>query len=158
MIPASLERLRDKHQADELDSRMFKGLAKVVDGEITQEAFRDGLKKLFAPQMGDQWRWWMAETLFICQKDTRKDTFLTRDEGTIWRDQQSWYKFQHLAFLTCETEYDEFAKVKKFAKILVEPGIKFRQQFLNQNGNVPSQQPTALQEEWDRLDQAFSTL
>ena len=102
---ASLQRLKDKlPRMDELSARLFNGLIKVESGEITHAQFKDGLKKLFAPEMTQQWDLWMKEVLFRCQRDTRLESFLTRSKEDVDHDRYVWYKFEHLAFLTEETD------------------------------------------------------
>lgn len=140
----------------ELDRRMFNGLIKTANGEITQDQFRGGFQKLFEPQMMDLYSRWMKSDLFRCQKEVTIEAFVLQREDTIRHDHFMLYQFGHVGFLTQQDNFDEFRKVERFAQVMVKPSLRYRQQFLNEDGEIDRSPSEPIRRAWAQLNQRIA--
>ncbi len=137
-------------------ARILNGWHMRAAGKITHQQLDDGLAIMWADRAVELLKKMDNYELFkFTRHDLSLENFLLMGDEDRKHDYAVWCELKSVVMLARMDGYRGFGDIEKQIRKWINPPIEYRQQFLDERGNVVLSAPKGLEEEWRRLKQAF---
>lgn len=125
-------------------------------GKITHEQLKTGLAVMWIGRATEMLEQLDNYNLFrFTRTDLSFERFLNMGDDDRKHDYAVWNELKSVVMLADMESHKGYADMERHIRKWIYPTIEYRQQFLDDHGNIVMSAPKGLEEEWRRLKQIF---